>query len=171
MRLPARKLVAIESATAAGRAWGCETNGTTDGPGRAGPCVGKCDGLVPPTLQVGAAGVVVGAERHGRWQPQLAEPLIVATQFFVARPKAHYKKDGSQFRNYLYVGDLCDAHLRALAPVAGKFELFQRTPQWIMPLANPDWELAEYACTDFNEYANGGWLKKNPIPPDQAWWK
>ena len=26
--------------------------------------------------------------------------------------------DGSQFRNYVYVADLCDAHLRALAPVA-----------------------------------------------------
>jgi len=25
---------------------------------------------------------------------------------------------------------------RALAPVAGEFKLFQRTPQWIMPLAN-----------------------------------
>ncbi len=26
--------------------------------------------------------------------------------------------DGSQFRNYVYVSDLCDAHLRALSPVA-----------------------------------------------------
>jgi UDP-glucose 4-epimerase len=26
--------------------------------------------------------------------------------------------DGSQFRNYVYIDDLCDAHLRALAPVA-----------------------------------------------------
>ena len=26
---------------------------------------------------------------------------------------------------------------RAIAPVASKFELFQRTPQWVLPLANP----------------------------------
>jgi putative endopeptidase len=26
------------------------------------------------------------------------------------------------------------------------------------------------ACTDFNAYANGGWLKKNPIPPEYSRW-
>src|SRR5262249_31088599 len=26
------------------------------------------------------------------------------------------------------------------------------------------------ACTDFNQYGNGGWLKANPIPPDQSYW-
>ena len=26
------------------------------------------------------------------------------------------------------------------------------------------------ACTDFNQYANGGWLKKNPIPPAYSNW-
>ncbi len=26
------------------------------------------------------------------------------------------------------------------------------------------------ACRDFNEYANGGWLKANPIPSDQSYW-
>jgi predicted metalloendopeptidase len=26
------------------------------------------------------------------------------------------------------------------------------------------------ACKDFNEYGNGGWLKANPIPPDQSYW-
>lgn len=26
------------------------------------------------------------------------------------------------------------------------------------------------ACTDFYEYASGGWLKKNPIPPDRPRW-
>ncbi len=25
-------------------------------------------------------------------------------------------------------------------------------------------------CTDFFTYACGGWLKKNPIPPDQTSW-
>src|ERR1700682_5748558 len=25
-------------------------------------------------------------------------------------------------------------------------------------------------CTDFYQYACGGWIKKNPIPPDQARW-
>ena len=26
------------------------------------------------------------------------------------------------------------------------------------------------ACVDFNQYANGGWLKKNPIPPAYSNW-
>jgi predicted metalloendopeptidase len=26
------------------------------------------------------------------------------------------------------------------------------------------------ACKDFNDYANGGWLKSNPIPADQSYW-
>ena len=26
------------------------------------------------------------------------------------------------------------------------------------------------ACQDFNRYANGGWLKSNPIPADQSYW-
>src|SRR2546430_6965412 len=25
-------------------------------------------------------------------------------------------------------------------------------------------------CTDFFQYACGGWIKRNPIPPDQARW-
>ena len=25
-------------------------------------------------------------------------------------------------------------------------------------------------CTDFYQYTCGGWIKKNPIPPDQARW-
>ena len=25
-------------------------------------------------------------------------------------------------------------------------------------------------CTDFYHYSCGGWIKKNPIPPDQARW-
>ena len=36
---------------------------------------------------------------------------------------------------------------------------------------NPtDMDPSVSACTDFNEYANGGWLKANPIPPDQSYW-
>ena len=36
---------------------------------------------------------------------------------------------------------------------------------------NPaDMNPAVSACTDFNEYANGGWLKANPIPADQSYW-
>ena len=26
------------------------------------------------------------------------------------------------------------------------------------------------ACDDFNTYANGGWLKKNPVPPEYSRW-
>ena len=36
---------------------------------------------------------------------------------------------------------------------------------------NPaDMNPAVSACQDFNEYANGGWLKANPIPADQSYW-
>ena len=36
---------------------------------------------------------------------------------------------------------------------------------------NPaDMNPAVSACTDFNEYANGGWIKANPIPADQSYW-
>jgi hypothetical protein len=34
---------------------------------------------------------------------------------------------------------------------------------WIMPLANPEWELAEYACTDFNNASEGGHLQPGPL--------
>ena len=26
------------------------------------------------------------------------------------------------------------------------------------------------ACVDLNQFGNGGWLKANPIPPDQSYW-
>jgi len=36
---------------------------------------------------------------------------------------------------------------------------------------NPaDMDKSVAACTDFNLYGNGGWLKANPIPPDQSYW-
>ena len=36
---------------------------------------------------------------------------------------------------------------------------------------NPaDMDRAVPACQDFNLYGNGGWLKANPIPPDQSYW-
>jgi len=36
---------------------------------------------------------------------------------------------------------------------------------------NPaDMDTAVAACTDFNLYGNGGWLKSNPIPSDQSYW-
>jgi UDP-glucose 4-epimerase len=45
--------------------------------------------------------------------------------------------DGSQFRNYVYVADLCDAHLRALAPVAENevFNLEGTDPVSVLRLA------------------------------------
>ncbi len=33
-----------------------------------------------------------------------------------------------------------------------------------------DLDPAVSACQDFNLYGNGGWLKRNPIPPDQSYW-
>jgi predicted metalloendopeptidase len=36
---------------------------------------------------------------------------------------------------------------------------------------NPaDMNTAVQACQDFNQYANGGWMKANPIPSDQSEW-
>lgn len=36
---------------------------------------------------------------------------------------------------------------------------------------NPaDMDTSVAACTDFNLYGNGGWLKANAIPPDQSYW-
>ena len=34
---------------------------------------------------------------------------------------------------------------------------------WIMPLANPDWTLAEYACTDFNNVQDADLLQPGPL--------
>ena len=36
---------------------------------------------------------------------------------------------------------------------------------------NPaDMDTSVSACQDFNLFANGGWIKANPIPPDQSVW-
>ena len=37
-------------------------------------------------------------------------------------------------------------------------------------LSISDMDLSASACRDFNAYANGGWERKNPIPPDFARW-
>ncbi|HEX9160678.1 MAG TPA: M13 family peptidase, partial [Thermoanaerobaculia bacterium] len=37
-------------------------------------------------------------------------------------------------------------------------------------LDKTDLDTTANACTDFNQYANGGWLKKNPIPPAYSNW-
>ena len=44
-----------------------------------------------------------------------------------------------------------------------KFYAKPWTNGWIMPLANPDWELAEYACTDFNNVDDAGHLQPGPL--------
>jgi predicted metalloendopeptidase len=33
-----------------------------------------------------------------------------------------------------------------------------------------DMDASVSACVDLNAYGNGGWLKANPIPPDEAYW-
>jgi len=45
--------------------------------------------------------------------------------------------DGSQYRNYVYVADLCDAHIRALAPIAANevFNLEGTEPISVLRLA------------------------------------
>lgn len=40
----------------------------------------------------------------------------------------------------------------------------------IATLDKTDLDTSVSACSDFNQYANGGWLKKNPIPPAYANW-
>jgi putative endopeptidase len=37
-------------------------------------------------------------------------------------------------------------------------------------LDKTDLDTSVNACVDFNQYANGGWLKKNPIPPAYSSW-
>jgi putative endopeptidase len=37
-------------------------------------------------------------------------------------------------------------------------------------LDKTDLDTSVSACTDFNQYANGGWYKKNPIPPAYSFW-
>ena len=37
-------------------------------------------------------------------------------------------------------------------------------------LDSRNFDPAARACTDFFQYANGGWLKSNPIPPAYAAW-
>jgi hypothetical protein len=44
-----------------------------------------------------------------------------------------------------------------------KFYTKPWTNSWIMPMANPEWELAEYACTDFNEVSASGNLQPGPL--------
>ena len=44
-----------------------------------------------------------------------------------------------------------------------KFYTKPWTNGWIMPLANPAWELAEYACTDFNNALESGGLQPGPL--------
>ena len=44
-----------------------------------------------------------------------------------------------------------------------KFYTKPWTNGWIMPLANPSWELAEYACTDFNNALESGGLQPGPL--------
>ena len=44
------------------------------------------------------------------------------------------------------------------------------TPAPVHGLNPADMNPSVSACTDFNQYANGGWLKGNPIPPDQSYW-
>jgi hypothetical protein len=44
-----------------------------------------------------------------------------------------------------------------------KFYTKAWTNGWMMPLAPPDWELGEYACTDFNKVSDGGHLQPGPL--------
>ena len=43
-------------------------------------------------------------------------------------------------------------------------------PKTLTPFDKTDLDATVNACTDFNQYVNGGWLKKNPIPPAYSGW-
>src|ERR1700756_1195688 len=43
-------------------------------------------------------------------------------------------------------------------------------PKTLTPLDKADLDTSVNACTDFNQYANGGWLKNHPIPPAYSSW-
>lgn len=43
-------------------------------------------------------------------------------------------------------------------------------PRLVSAIARSDMETSVNACTDFFQYANGGWFAKNPIPPNRTGW-
>lgn len=70
---------------------------------------------------------------------------------------------------------------RALAPIAGRFELYQRTPQWIVPVANRRYSrFTRWACRRFpalNRLGYRGWqlfieqsLGRGTVRPGAARW-
>src|SRR5512142_3390428 len=66
--------------------------------------------------------------------------------------------------------------LLALAAAAAAFYAVAQTTPAPRPTPevhgiNPaDMNTSVAACRDFNQYANGGWMKANPIPSDQSEW-
>lgn len=56
------------------------------------------------------------------------------------------------------------------APAAGQGETPGQQATTIYGIDKTDMDATANACKDFSEYANGGWLKKNPIPPSYPSW-
>ena len=58
---------------------------------------------------------------------------------------------------------------RTTAAVPEKSEAPETTAE-VRGIDPTDLDTSVSACQDFNLYGNGGWLKNNPIPPDQSYW-
>jgi Predicted metalloendopeptidase len=58
----------------------------------------------------------------------------------------------------------------SLAVCAGTAAAQNAVPMQTKPLDPANMDTSVSACTDFFEYANGGWIKRNPVPPAFSQW-
>ena len=58
----------------------------------------------------------------------------------------------------------------AVAVCAGSAAAQNAVPMQSKPLDPANMDTSVSACTDFFQYANGGWIKRNPVPPAFSNW-